>query len=217
MISLATAYYRGDYSLVYPISRGAAPAFLVIWAVLFLNESPSIAGLAGILLIIAGLLLVSSSAFQNSKGEAGTKGSTPLKGVLWALVVALLISFYSVIDGAAVRQANPVSYIVLVFGVMTIWITPFVFKKYGWNAILTSWRARWKRLIVMGCLSILAYLLVLVVYALSPVSYAGTIREVSVVFAAIAGAKFLGEGFGVRRIIGAVIIFGGILLIAVGG
>jgi len=217
MITLASAYYRGDYSLVYPISRGAAPAFLVIWAILFLRETPSIPGLAGIIMIIAGLILVSSSAFQINRGANQNSSGNSAKGVLLALMVALFISFYSVIDGAAVKHTNPVSYIVLVFGVMTLCITPYVFKHHGWAALAAEWRDHKVRLIVLGVLAILAYLLVLVVYALSPVSYAGTIREVSVVIAAIIGARYLGEGFGIKRTIGAIIIFGGILLIAFRG
>ena len=217
MITLSSAYYRGDYSLIYPISRGAAPAFLVLWAVLFLHESPSLPGLIGILLIIGGLILVSSSAMWINQQGGGRKFSTNFKGVILALLVALLISVYSVIDGAAVKQTHPVSYIVLVFGAMTLFITPFVFKRHGWAAMVTEWRAHRLRNFAIGCMAILAYLLVLIVYSLSSVSYAGTIREVSVIFAAIAGAWFLGEGFGIPRTIGAIIIFSGILLIATCG
>ena len=83
--------------------------------------------------------------------------------------------------------------------------------------MVAEWRNHWLRLTTIGVLAILAYLLVLVVYALSPVSYAGTIREVSVVIAAIAGSRFLGESFGLKRTVGAIVIFGGILLIALGG
>jgi drug/metabolite transporter (DMT)-like permease len=217
MITLASAYYRGDYSLVYPISRGAAPAFLVIWAVLFLHETPSTLGLAGIIMIIVGLILVGSSAFLLHRETIHITTRNSVKGVLLALLVALFISFYSVIDGAAVKQVSPVSYIVLVFGVMTLCISPYVIKHYGWEAMVAEWRTHWLRLTALGVLSILAYMLVLVVYSLSPVSYAGTIREVSVVIAAVIGAKYLGEGFGVKRVIGSTIIFCGILLIAIGG
>jgi drug/metabolite transporter (DMT)-like permease len=217
MVTLSSAYYRGDYSLVYPISRGAAPAFLVVWAVVFLHETPSIYGIAGIIMIVAGLIVVSNSAFQLDSRAPRSAARNNTKGILLALMVALFISFYSVIDGAAVKQTSPVSYIVLVFGVMTLCITPFVFKRYGWGALVEEWRAHWMRLIAIGVLAILAYLLVLEVYAISPVSYAGTVREVSVVIAAIAGSRFLGESFGLKRTVGAVVIFGGILLIALGG
>jgi len=49
------------------------------------------------------------------------------------------------------------------------------------------------------------------------VSYAGAVREVSIVFAALAGWWLLGERFGPLRTAGSVLIFVGILLITVAG
>jgi multidrug transporter EmrE-like cation transporter len=49
------------------------------------------------------------------------------------------------------------------------------------------------------------------------VSYSGAIREVGVVMGAIAGWQFLGEKFGAARVIGATVIFAGILIIALLG
>jgi drug/metabolite transporter (DMT)-like permease len=46
------------------------------------------------------------------------------------------------------------------------------------------------------------------------VSYAGALREVSIVFAALAGWKLLGEPLGRVRVIGSLVIFAGIVLIA---
>ncbi|HEX9838543.1 MAG TPA: EamA family transporter, partial [Anaerolineales bacterium] len=37
-ILLSNAYSDHDFSLVYPIARGTAPALLMIWSVLFLHE-----------------------------------------------------------------------------------------------------------------------------------------------------------------------------------
>jgi len=73
------------------------------------------------------------------------------------------------------------------------------------------------RVFLIGALSITAYTLVLAAYAIAPVAYAGAIREVSVVFAAIIGWRWLGESFGPARIAGSLAIFGGILLIALAG
>ncbi len=69
----------------------------------------------------------------------------------------------------------------------------------------------------MGLATQLTYLLVLYAYTLSPVNYAGSVREISVVFAALVGWLWLGEKFGPLRITGAAIIFTGILLIALAG
>ena len=69
----------------------------------------------------------------------------------------------------------------------------------------------------IGLLTICSYLLALVAYSMAPISYAGAIREVSVVLGALAGWRFLGERMGAWRVAGAVIIFSGILVVALFG
>src|SRR6185436_17153766 len=61
-LALLRAYTIGDFSLVYPLARGAAPAFLALWAALFLGERPHASGIAGLALLLAGLLLVGGAA-----------------------------------------------------------------------------------------------------------------------------------------------------------
>jgi drug/metabolite transporter (DMT)-like permease len=83
--------------------------------------------------------------------------------------------------------------------------------------MFTEWRVNWRRIILVGIILILTYGIVLQVYAISRVSYAGSIREVSVVFAALFGWLWLGERFGPFRTIGSLLIFVGIVVIAVAG
>jgi uncharacterized membrane protein len=49
------------------------------------------------------------------------------------------------------------------------------------------------------------------------VSYAGAIREISVVFGAFLGWRILNEEFGYVRLLGSFFIFAGILVIAITG
>ena len=63
----------------------------------------------------------------------------------------------------------------------------------------------------------MTYVLVLFAYARTPVTYAGAVREISVVFAAVTGWLGLDERFGVPRTIGALLIFAGIVIIAAFG
>jgi multidrug transporter EmrE-like cation transporter len=43
-ILLCIAYTDHDFSLVYPIARGAAPALLVLWSTVFLQEQLTVGG-----------------------------------------------------------------------------------------------------------------------------------------------------------------------------
>ncbi|KPV48048.1 hypothetical protein SE17_40160, partial [Kouleothrix aurantiaca] len=134
--------------------------------------------------------------------------------LLAALGVALAISIYSVIDGAAVQLAAPLPYTIAVFLATVLALTPVMLRRYHPATLAAEWRANWPRILVTGGLVLLGYAMVLASYRAGRVGYAGAIREVSVVFAALIGWRWLGEGFGRTRIVGALLIFAGILMIA---
>jgi drug/metabolite transporter (DMT)-like permease len=212
-ITLTRAYEHGDFSLVYPMARGAAPAFLVLWAILFLGERPRLAGFAGLALLVLGLIIVGGKTWWSLRKTAKLSTS----GLVLALSVAFCISIYSVIDGAAVRMVSPLPYTVLVLSLANAFFTPLVLLRYGRRAVVSEWRTNWLRIIIVGILSFASYMLVLVSYTLAPVSYAGAVREVSIVFAAFMGWRWLREDLGLLRILGASVIFVGIIIIAIGG
>jgi len=202
---LAAAFRAADFSLVYPVARGSAPALLALWGVLFLGERPSAGGLLGLGTLAAGLVVVAWPA----RGAAGTS-----RGVVLALGVALCISAYSAIDAAAVRLTSPAPYTALVFTLTALLLLPAVLRRYGAGGALAAARALGWRAPAVGALLFGAYVLALQAYQVAPVSYAGAVREVSVVFGALAGWLLFGEPVGRRRVAGAGLIFLGVLLIA---
>ena len=211
MAALASAYHLSDFSLVYPIARGTAPAFLALWALLLLDEQLTASGVTGLALVVAGLILVGSNELLHRRSDTAVR---PV-GIALALGIALLISVYSILDGLAVQMTPATPYTLVMLGLSGVFFTPFALRGNGWRKTLAVGRRHWRRILVIGAAGLLAYGLVLNVYAIAPVSYAGAIREVSIVFAALAGWKLLGEPMGRVRVIGSIVIFAGILLIAI--
>lgn len=210
-IVLSVAYREADFSLVYPLARGAAPLMIAVWSVWFLQERLTPGGVAGLGIIIAGLLVVGGSNLMT-----GTQAPRR-NGILLALLLALLISIYSVIDGAAVKQTPAFPYTVLVFFLSPVLAAPLVLQRYGWQTLKNELALNMVRIIAIGLLTVGAYLLTLAAYAMAKVSYSGAVREVSVVLGALAGWLFLGEKLGRLRLLGALVIFGGIMFIALAG
>ncbi|SRR5258707_656793 len=210
---LIGAYRFGDFSLVYPLARGAAPALLVLWALLFLGERPHLAGVLGIALLVGGLVVVGGTTWWQQRKTSSIAGTA----LGLALAAACCVSIYSAIDGAAVRQVAPAPYTVLVVGFSGVLITPLILVRYGPRAIFAEIRVSWWRILLAGVLSLLTYMLVLLAFSFSSVSYGGAIREISVVFAAFIGWRWLGEDFGRARLLGSLLIFAGILVIALAG
>ena len=211
-VILSYAYHNNDFSLVYPVARGTAPAFLALWSFLFLREQLTLGGKVGMGMIIGGLIVIGLSGFILSKVP-----HLHFKGIAIALCIALLISIYTVIDGSAVKRGEALPYVMMMFTLVPLPVTPLVLRQYGWPRIKAVWNRQGFKLPFMGLIGVAAYLMAVSAYSFAPLSYAGAVREVSVVFGAFAGWQFLGEKMGGMRVLGAAIIFGGILMIALYG
>jgi len=212
MLTLSLAYKNSDFSLVYPMARGTAPAFLLLWSLLFLHERLTGWGLFGLILIISGLTLSGASSLIQNRSNIPN-----IKGIAAALGTAFFISMYTFVDGSAVKRGPALAYGILMFTLIPLWLTPVVLRRYGWSLVFGEWKLQSVRFLVTGFLGVASYLIALYAYSFAPISYSGAIREVSVVLGALAGWYFLGEKMGPVRVIGATVIFSGILVIALLG
>ena len=212
MLTLSLAYKNSDFSLVYPMARGTAPAFLLLWSLLFLHEGLTVWGIIGLVLIISGLILSGTSSLISNWTNLPN-----LQGIAAALATAFFISVYTFVDGIAVKRGPSLPYGLLMFTLIPVWSTPFVLRIYGWKQVVAEWKIQRGRFLATGFFGVLAYLIALYAYSFAPISYSGAIREVSVVLGALAGWYFLNEKLGSVRLVGAFIIFAGILTIALLG
>lgn len=212
-IVLIRAYQHGDFSLVYPVARGAAPAMLTVWAVLFLGERPEPGGFAGLSVLIIGLILVGGAGLLTRR----TSFSVGVSELCPALVISFWISVYSVLDGAAVRIMAPESYAGLVLAITAMLLTPIVISRYGIRAIAEEFHLNWVRIVAVAFMMLLTFILVLEAYRIGKVSYVAATREISVILASLVGWRLMKEEFGRIRTAGSVLIFLGILLIAITG
>jgi len=211
-ILLSNAYSDHDFSLVYPIARGTAPAFLMLWSILFLHETLTPGGMLGIGMIVAGMVIIGATSLIQSRGSR-----LHLKGVLIALSVALIISLYTLIDGTAVKHGPPLPYALTMFMLVPFITTTYNIRRFGWTQFASAWNGPRLPILVAAVLGVVAYLLALIAYTFAPLSYSGAIREVSVVIGAFLGWRFLNEQMGGTRVLGAAVIFAGILVIAILG
>ncbi|MEW6284932.1 MAG: DMT family transporter [Chloroflexota bacterium] len=211
-ILLSNAYTDNDFSLVYPIARGTAPAFLMVWSVLFLREDLTPGGVLGVILIVCGMIVIGATSLVQARGSR-----IHIRGILTALSVALVISLYTLIDGTAVKNGPAVPYALSMFMLVPVITTAYNLRRFGWKRFAAAWDGPRLPLILAAALGVVAYLLALFAYTIAPVSYSGAIREMSVVIGAFLGWQFLGEKMGGMRVLGSVIIFAGILTIAIFG
>jgi drug/metabolite transporter (DMT)-like permease len=198
--TLAGAYRRGDLSFAYPLMRGVAPLIVTVLGVLFLNEHPTLTTAAGIALISLGILAIAWFA-----GGAHTPAAA---GV--ALTNACIIALYTFVDGAGARASgDPASYVTWLVFLEGLPFLAWILFTRGRPA-LDYWWLRWRRGIAGGAASLAAYGIVLWAMTRAPVAVIAALREVSVVFAALIGSFALKEGFGWKRLAGALSVVAGI-------
>jgi drug/metabolite transporter (DMT)-like permease len=208
-ILLCIAYTDHDFSLVYPIARGAAPALLVLWSAIFLREKLTVGGYIGLAMITGGIILIGATTLLQNKGE-----KPHLKGILTALSVALVISIYTFIDGTAVKNGPALPYGLSMFVMVPFVTTPYLINRYGIESFKRTWKNYRAYLLMGGVLGLVAYMLALFAYTIAPLSYSGAIREVSAVIGAFLGWRFLKEEMGGIRLVGSVVVFAGVMVIA---
>ena len=209
-IATSEAYERGDLSVVYPLARGAAPLFVTLWAILFLEERPTSVGLAGILLVVSGIYLLNIRSFAHLLDPLPSlKGSSSR----FALLASLCISIYSVLDKVGVGYVPPLIYIYLVLVVALAIFTPYILLTGRRAEIIVEWRANKASILVAGVLILFTYFLVLTAMKMAYVSYVASVREVSIVFGALLGYFLLKERYGPIRVFASILIFLGVFLI----
>jgi drug/metabolite transporter (DMT)-like permease len=211
-LGIARAYSHGDeISVIYPLARGTAPILLLIWVTLFLREPAQPGGALGVIIIALGLYLINLPRLGAWR-EPLQAISRP--GPRWALFAGFCISCYSVIDRVGVTLLNPLLYTYIVLSITWLMVTPVVLRQAGWGAMKAEFVRNRLGTIIAGITNIAAYAIVL--YTVSngtPASYAGAIREVSVVLGVLIGILFLGEKRTVMKVVGAASVAGGVVLI----
>lgn len=212
-ITLAGAYKHGDLSATYPIMRGTAPVLVALGSTLLLSESLSTTAWLGILAVTTGVMWVGLSRPAEALHHH--------RAVAFALVNAVVICCYTLIDGVGVRVAKMAggevaSYVVMLFvldGVPYPLLLAWQREREGRPAIWAQMRQRWWIATFGGLASMGSYWIALWAMTRAPVAVVSALRETSVLFGTAMSVWILNERFGWQRGLGAVAIVAGVVLL----
>ncbi|MET0604951.1 MAG: SMR family transporter [Beijerinckiaceae bacterium] len=208
-IFLSEAYRTGDLGAVYPIARGVAPMLTTLVGVLFLNERVSPGAAAGIVFVIAGVMMLSLA-----RGEALKR--LDRRALAFALGTACTVSAYTFADGYGGRiSGNAHAYASALFVVDGAFLGLFAFWRRG-RAVTDAMAYHWKPGLLGGAMSLAAYWIAIWAMSVAPIPMVATLRETSVLFAALIATYILREGFHWARIAAAVVVVAGVGLIRFG-
>jgi drug/metabolite transporter (DMT)-like permease len=203
--ALVMAYTHGDFSMAYPLARGGGAFLAAIGGVILLGDHLNAGSWVAIAVVLAGL------------ASLMRRGTTPIS-IFWALLTALTIATYTLIDAHGSREAGEVAtdgvrYAFALMPLSAIAISAVAAARARTPAFVSSLSAQWRRYLAAGAALTAAYTLVLVAVRLAPVGYVTMLRESSIVIGALAGWLLLKEHLGRHRVISSLVIATGMILL----
>ena len=205
-MTLARAYAAAPISVVYPVVRGINPLVAVGIGTLLLSEQLIDAQPWGVVLIIVGLVAL-RPPWQGLR--AGISGVA----LLFAIAAGVLSAGGSAIERLGVLETGPLPFIGLTWGVTGL-LYFVVAQRRG-----LAWKTT-PNLALTGSLIIGGHLLVMAAFAIAPLSVVVPLRESAILLVSGWGLLRAREASGpmqiLLRVLGAVAIVSGAVLIALG-
>lgn len=205
---LAIAYDHGDLGRIYPLARGTAPLLTLGGGYALLGDTVGAWQASGVFTLAAGILLLAL------EGGWRTLRRSP-RGAAYAVATSAFIAGYTLLDGHGARIAqDPHAYVAWLFVLNGI---PLL----AWFAIrhrpqLTALLAgNWQAGSLAGLASLGAYWIAIWAMTLAPIATVAALRESSVLFAVLIGVVFLREPLSSIRVISALVVLAGLVLLRV--
>ncbi len=208
-LALQRGYREGDLSVVYPLARGTGPAIAVLASTVVFAERPTPVAWVGIALVLGGVLGLAWGGHRDRAVPARTS-------IGYALLTGGFVAGYTIWDKASVSTIG-VAPLLLFFGAMTtkvVLLAPLA--RRDWSEVRRHWSEDRSSVLAISVLLTVSYVLILITFATSPVSYVAPAREISILFGTLMGAKLLGEGGLARRLAAAALVVCGVVLLAIG-
>lgn len=203
-LALMAAYRRGALSLSYPVARGVAPLLATMGGIAFANERLGASTLVGVAIIVGGI--VSLSMLHRDEASRGA--------VVWALLTGVTIAAYTLVDGLGVRASgSPARYAFVLFAVQSaVFLVGACVRR---TPMKRPDAAHVALGVGGGVISMVAYGIVLWAQARAPIGVVSALRETGVVWAAVFGVVFFKERGGWRVFAAAVVVAGGVSVLAI--
>ena len=213
-LTIALAYEKAAYTVVYPVVRGTGPLVTVLAASVVFHEHFSAVQWLGVACLSGGILLL---ALRNLSEEKIDLKSLKI-GLAWAVLGGVMVAVYTTYDAYGIRQSpDPFTFLAWFF-----FVTSVDFPVLAW----LRWRRK-RAALDLGPLMVRGFFGALVAWVsfgsammatrLDKVGEAAVLRETSTVFAALIGWFILGEKVGPRRLFLMGLIALGAVIVELGG
>ena len=211
IVAAALVFYtlrRTDLSLAIPIITFTL-VFLAGTSYLVLGEVPTASGMAGILLIVLGAFCIQVSPGRSAPSAPWDRARR--KGIATMLGVAFLYSLSIPFDKAVVLASDTIFGSALVCLYIGVAFAGIALARGSWKQVPPG--AAFSAALVLGLVLVGETIAINLAYTLQIVPYVIAVKRLSILFSVLIGGFVFREG-GIRfRILGALIMIGGVVLI----
>ncbi len=189
------------------------PLFLLLTSPLLLGESPSPLGMAGVLLIVLGSYLL--NIHHRSRGYlAPFRALLSEPGPRLMLLVALLWSITANVDKIGLQHSSPMFYGFAINAFLALALLPLALRRLRLTG--QGLRADFGNLLAIGGAGGLTIVCQMAALNLAIVPYVIAIKRTSTIMSVLWGALLFKEANLRERLLGTVVMVGGVLLIVLG-
>lgn len=202
-----------DLSLVAPI-QAFTPAFLVITSFIMLREFPTAIGLGGIMLIVVGLYILNVN-------ESRSHLLAPLtmvfrnRGMFYMLIVAFLFSISSNFDKLVVLNSDPIFGSSLAF--FLVGMSFLIISLSKKSQVSKVYRQHIHKFFFVGAILAISIIAINIALTMQIVPYVISLKRLSILFSVFFGFLIFSEKHIMSRIVGAIIMISGTVLIIIFG
>ncbi len=205
------AFKVADLSLTVPF-LSFTPLFMLVTSRVMVGETLTSGGIAGILALVAGAYMLQIGKESGILGPF--KALAKNKGSMIALLVAFIYAVASNIDKIAIANSNPAVYPVVVYAMITaLFLAAVIFRKEYNEAGIT--KNLFGFLLVGSVLGLTTILYALAVN-LGPITYIIALKRTNAFWSVVLGYLVFRERNVRTKMIGALFMIAGVLLISFG-
>ena len=197
-VTMAMAYERAAYTVVYPVVRGTGPVVTVIAAAFVFGEVFTGLQWVGVICVSGAILLL---ALRNLSEEQIDSAALRV-ALLWALLCGMLVALYTTYDAWGIRlSGDPFAFLAWFFLLSSLDFPLIGWRRYRRMAAPPALRPLLTRGLAGALIGWVSFGGIMIATFLDKVGEAAVLRETSTVFAALIGWFILGERVGPRRLI----------------
>lgn len=208
------AYRAGDLSLIYPLSQ-TSMIYVPLWGMALLGERFSLVGVEGIALIVLGSFSVQLRRMSAAEMARPFRdlGNPAIRA---ALLAGFIYSIGSIAEKTGVKHYPPIYFTYFLVMAMLLLMTINLARPKYRSLVAAEWQENWRRILCSGPVVMASFLTFRYGLNLSPVGYAVPVRQVSIMVGVVIGITFLRERCGMIRLLSALLIVAGAVLIRFG-